>query len=132
MPAHIADNLAVHMSLQQETMLRELNGLKAELREQKRRSNARIKQLEKEVETLKSEQLVTRTHFRLTPIQFFVTDFLSKKINEKIWNSPPFYTHPQGYKLCLDIHTNGSDDGEGTHISVYLHLMRGEFDNQLK
>ena len=142
MPAHIADNLANHMSLQQETMLKELDGLKVELREQKtehsqlteqlRRSNIRIELLEKAVGNFRSEQLATRTHFRLTPIRFFVTDFSSKRINRKVWNSPPFYTHPQGYKLCLDIHTNGTDDGEGTHISVYIYLMSGEFDNQLK
>ena len=142
MPAHIADSLAIHMSLQQETLLRELGEVKAELKIQRTEhnqltellkiSNLRIEELENEVEALKSEQLAVRTHFRVTPLHFFVTDFSSKKRNRKVWNSPPFYTHLQGYKLCLDIHANGIGNGEGTHISVYVHMMRGEFDSQLK
>ena len=139
MPVHMEDNMTIHMSLQQETILKELSGLKTKLHVQKveliellRKSDLRIKELENEVEALKSEQLAVRTHFRVTPIQFFVTDFLAKKRNRKVWNSPPFYTHPHGYKLCLDIHADGISDGKGTHISVYVHLMRGEFDNQLK
>ena len=142
MPAHIADSLADHMSLQQDAMLRELGELKAELKVQKtehsqltellKRSNLRIQDLEKEVESLKSQQLEIRTHIRLTPIHFFITDFSSKKRNKKVWNSPPFYTHPHGYKLCIDVDVNGCSEGEGTHISIYVHLMRGEFDNQLK
>ena len=38
--------------------------------------------------------------------------------------SPPFYTHPQGYKLCLKMYTNGNGDGEGTHVSIYDTLLR--------
>ena len=48
------------------------------------------------------------------------------------WYSPPFYTHPQGYKMCLNVDANGWGDGEGTHVSVFAFLMRGEFDAHLK
>ena len=34
-----------------------------------------------------------------------------------------------GYKMCIGVDANGSNTGEGTHISVYLHLMAGEYDN---
>ena len=49
-----------------------------------------------------------------------------------MWKSNPFYTHPRGYKICLKIYTNGNGDGLGTHISVFICLMRGEFDFHLK
>ena len=47
------------------------------------------------------------------------------------WYSPPFYSHPRGYKMCLKVYANGIGDGEGTHVSVYLFMMRGENDDNL-
>ena len=34
--------------------------------------------------------------------------------------------------MCLGVCANGYDKGKGTHVSVYAHLMRGEFDDHLK
>ena len=48
------------------------------------------------------------------------------------WYSSAFYTHAQGYKMCLSVCANGHGNGQGTHISVYLYLMKGEFDAHLK
>ena len=45
-----------------------------------------------------------------------------------LWYSPPFYTHPQGYKLCLQVDANG----DGANVSVFICLMQGEFDDRLK
>ena len=64
------------------------------------------------------------------PIEVTMTDFEQHKIDSDQWCSPPFYTHPQGYKMCLRLDANG--DGEGTHTSVFVTLMRGEFDDLLK
>ncbi|CAM5105260.1 unnamed protein product [Natator depressus] len=47
-------------------------------------------------------------------------------------NSPPFYTSRYGYKLCLKVYLNGDGTGAGTHISLFLVLMRGEYDFRLK
>ena len=41
------------------------------------------------------------------------------------WYSPPFYSHSEGYKLCLKVSTNGD------HVLVYVHLMRGEYNDDL-
>jgi len=64
------------------------------------------------------------------PIEVTMTDFEQHKIDSDQWCSPPFYTHPQGYKMCLRLDANG--DGEGTHTSVFVTLMRGEFNDLLK
>jgi len=61
-----------------------------------------------------------------------LTNFEEMKRSNGEWYSPPFYTHPQGYKMCLAVCANGHGDGEGTHTSVYAYLMRGEFDDYLK
>ena len=42
--------------------------------------------------------------------------------------SPPFYTKPDGYKMCVCLYLNGYGAGEGTHLSVYFALMKGEYD----
>ena len=47
------------------------------------------------------------------------------------WYSQPFYSRPGGYKLCLRVDANGYASGEGTQISVYVYLMKGENDCQL-
>ena len=42
--------------------------------------------------------------------------------------SQPFYTSQYGYKLRLKIYLNGRDRGKGTHLSLYLIIMKGEYD----
>ena len=73
------------------------------------------------------------------PVGVVMTDFEGRKKNTKglfraseKWFSEPFYTHPGGYKMCLSVVTNGCGDGQSTHISIYIFLMRGEHDEQLK
>ena len=53
------------------------------------------------------------------------------KVSNKTWCSPGFYTHPCGYKMCLLVYANGQGDGKGTHVSVFLCLMKGENDDTL-
>ena len=47
------------------------------------------------------------------------------------WFSPPFYTHWAGYKLCLKVYPNGYRDGKRTHLSWFIYLMKGDFDDLL-
>ena len=61
-----------------------------------------------------------------------LSGFKSKTRMNTIWFSAPFYTHFGGYKMCLRVYTNGNGDGKGTHLSVYIHLMKGEYDGNLK
>ena len=60
------------------------------------------------------------------------TEFSKLKHFGLQYNSPPFCTHPQGYKLCLRVDANGTGGGFGTHVSVYATLMRGEHDQHLQ
>ena len=46
--------------------------------------------------------------------------------------SPGFYASPHGYKLCLRINLNGVKSGVGTHLALYVHMMRGDYDNHLE
>ena len=33
--------------------------------------------------------------------------------------------------MCLNVDANGFAEGKGTHVSVFVYLMQGEFDNEL-
>ena len=45
--------------------------------------------------------------------------------------SQPFYTSRFGYKMCACVYLNGDGVGRGTHVSVYVAMMKGEFDGIL-
>ena len=58
---------------------------------------------------------------------------LSEKINNKErWYSSPFFAFDGGYQMCLKVYAAGHDTGEGTHLSVYIHLMKGPHDDKLQ
>ena len=45
--------------------------------------------------------------------------------------SPPFYTSTHGYRLCLRAYLYGDGSGKGTHISLFIVLMKSEYDDIL-
>ena len=45
------------------------------------------------------------------------------------WFSPPFYSGPRGYKMCLCVYHRFFWNTEYTSVCVYL--MRGEYDDRL-
>ena len=57
--------------------------------------------------------------------------FNGKKKDKIKWYIDPFYTHNKGYKMGLNIYAAGNGDGKGTHLSVYLYLMKGPHDDEL-
>ncbi len=61
-----------------------------------------------------------------------MTRFSHHKADSDKWTSDPVFTHHRGYKICLRVIANGSSFGKGTHVSVFIHFMRGEFDDLLK
>ena len=53
----------------------------------------------------------------------------AKSGKETSIDSSPFYRY--GYKCKINIRPNGLDSGENTHLSVYLIIMKGEYDATL-
>ena len=64
------------------------------------------------------------------PVIIKLEDFEQKKTNSVVWQSPSFYTDPFGYKLCLVVYANGCCGGENSYLSVFVHVMAGEFDDR--
>jgi len=46
--------------------------------------------------------------------------------------SPPFYTGQNGYKMCVKAYLNGDGKGRTTHLSIFIVLMKGEYDAHLR
>ena len=65
------------------------------------------------------------------PITFTINKFDQLRQANKWWYSRPFFSHVAGYKLGMFVFCNGVLDGKNTHISVFLYLVRGEYDNDL-
>ena len=63
---------------------------------------------------------------------FKLTEFQKKKENNTRFHSPSFYTGPNGYYMNVCVYTNGSSTGKGTHVSVFVYLMEGKHDAELK
>ena len=73
-----------------------------------------------------------QTCFPACPPVFTVTNFEQHRIDNDVWHSSPFYTHPKGYRMCMVIFANGFDNHEDTHTAAGVCLVKGEFDDQLK
>ena len=81
---------------------------------------------------LERQCLAVDSRVCVPPSEFTMTDFVQRKAENDCWFSPSIYTHPRGYRMCLGVYANGRGDSKGTHVSVYVHLMKGEWDNYLK
>ena len=133
-----------------EQRVTELETKVCELSVQNRKLDIQNRELERDVKELKSKQpeearsdqpiskskqlpatFVTGT-YKPKRVEFTMTDFDEYTRDGEEWYSSHFYTHPNGYKMCLNVIPNGRGPGKGTHLSVYTCLMRGEFDDQLK
>ena len=71
------------------------------------------------------------TEMHCTPLLIKMSQFSQLKVNNDMWCSPGFYSHTIGYKMCLRVDANGCGVGKGTHVSVFLYLMKGENDDAL-
>ena len=141
LPAHLAENLVTHMTLMaahSQQRAAEKDKQIADLKLETQLLKSALAERESEIARLNAKQeedrlqLETLQVYAGLPIELVLTEFEKYKENSDPWCSKPFYTHSNGYKLCLRVDANGHGDGKGTHISVTMYLMRGEFDDQLR
>ena len=68
------------------------------------------------------------------PVTLTLDNFAQHIAHDSTWTSPPFFTHPAGYKLCLRVWPNGQP-GLGAHngaVTVKFCSMKGGYDETLK
>ena len=99
--------------------------------------NVNKEELKKEVKALEKETkakcaLLEAGINPTPPFYFVITNFAHHKKNGLRYDSRPFYSHPGGYKLRPQVWPNGFSTSKGTHMSVFISVMHGEYDDQLK
>ena len=148
MPGHTAD-ISVHFPLLA-TFTWEIEQKQKATEEKlstiERQFEEKLKAAEKKYQVLQEKQRATERNSRLlekkltmledtqqmkSALGKFLIDFQVTFRKEDIFLSP-FFTHPHGYKMCISVAPKGTGDGEGTHVSVFTHLVQGPFDDQLK
>ena len=138
--AHLADNVEGHLSMvsehlqlenqQQQHMIAQLQSTVLEQKQHNKQLQATVKEQQRQIDVLISALGQVPIHILVSEIT--MTDFQKCKKADDFWFSPPFYSHIGGYKMCLGVYANGRQDGRGTHVSMYVNLMRGEYDDQLQ
>lgn len=48
-----------------------------------------------------------------------------------VLHSPGFYSGIYGYRLCIRLNLNGVDSATGRHMSLFVHFMKGDYDDLL-
>ncbi len=148
MVEHLRENLTTHVSLlatshakQKEkiTKLEDENDFqksKFENLEQNYKSLETInRKLQVEMNALKEGSPIQITHQPLPQISIPLCPPLLTMVNIEhkkgdFWFSPPVYTHPQGYKICLKVEI--VPWGNQSHqMTTYIHFMKGQFDDFL-
>ena len=97
----------------------------------------KITNLEKKVDQTKkdlSQQCFSiQSYVGLFPVEYVLNNFEQLRESGSDWQSVPFYSHLEGYRLCLVVSPSGvSNTVNGSYVSVYVCLMQGEFDGRLK
>jgi hypothetical protein len=56
----------------------------------------------------------------------------SSNLSDQRFVSNPFYTERFGYKFAISVYPNGDGDGRGTHLSMFIFVMRTRHDDLLR
>ena len=88
----------------------------------------KVRELESEARQRRDQQ-----NARHLPMTLTMADFEQHLDAGDLWTSRLFYTHNEGYALYLAVYAGGWLIGSITeHISVYVNVARGEYDDQLE
>ncbi|XP_064389582.1 TNF receptor-associated factor 4-like [Halichondria panicea] len=132
MPEHLRENPLTHVSLLATSHAKQ----QSEITQQREEITSLKADVKTDLERM--QQLLTTApppivnSIPLGPPVLTMTEFQRHKKTNNRWFSLPVYTYHQGYKICLRVNANGFAKGKGTHVSVWVHFMRGEFDDSLK
>lgn len=112
-----------------QSLLETISALRSSLQQQEERMAA----VEKQGANLKKSFSLLKTFLpNPLPTTFTIPKFNELRQSDKWWYSRPFYVQVSGYRLGMFVFCNGVLDGKGTHVSVFLYLVKGEYDGDLE
>ena len=68
---------------------------------------------------------------QICPVIIKMPNYAQYKERDVHWVCEPFFSYNRGYKMSLQIYAGGHSDGKGTHLAVFLYLMKGPHDDEL-
>ncbi len=129
MPEHQRESLRIHLSkiaINYASLREEMNVIKRENESLK----TKVASLRSSSQRFTAIPTKPREKISIQPSNVLImTNFQQHKRDGNWWYSPPVYTHPWGYKICLGVCARGF--GNNSHVSVFVYLMRGEQDDHL-
>ena len=72
------------------------------------------------------------SYLRIIPYEFTFSNYQEQLDSKSTWMTQPFFTTQGGYKICVRVAPHGIGNGEKSHLSVHVYLMKGEYDSMLK
>ena len=109
------------------------------------KTETRLSALEAAVNTLSESTrsgngLITSAHSSIhlaasiiptCPITIKISHYARYKRSNATWQSDPFFSHTKGYKMNLGVYSGGFSEAEHTHMSVFLFINKGQYDDEL-
>ena len=119
-------------SLFQEVMVR--TKIQSELQKEKQKNQEEITILREGIKLLLDQlsEIETFNGNTLWKVSLFNQKMTDAQTTEQaVICSQPFYLEKLHYKACLQLYPNGKGGGNNSHMSLFLVIMKGEFDDQL-
>ena len=92
---------------------------------------ASIKEENKAMQDRLQSATETITSMQKIFVIFKVINFEKKKGNNQVVRSQSFYTGIDEYNMRIKVYLNGIRDGKGTHVSVFIYILKGDNDDNL-
>ena len=90
---------------------------------------ASLSSVEKTTTSLKKDVDVINKRKSFT---FKISDYsIGKEVNLTFY-SEPFYTSCEGYRIRIEVDPDGNEYCDGTHVSVYIRLLKSSNDQKLQ
>ena len=101
----------------------------ATLREKSQATEAEVLALKAQ---LKKQLKIHSPTAPVPPFYYSIYDYTHYKKNDLSLFSPSFYSYPGGYKMRLKVFPGGYSSGHYTHLSIFVSVLRGEYDDNLQ
>lgn len=94
-----------------------------------RRINCPLEDIEQRLWLLENGSINGMYVWKIDPFPQYLCD--AKQGKGASFASAPFYVGRFGYKLFMTVYPNGHGSGQGTHLSVFVTIMKGDYDQLL-
>lgn len=129
MSAHMAEKMAVHLSMVS-AYQKDQDVKKEELKMKLDQLSIACNAMQHEITMLRRMDKVD-IRLKIPPVGYILDKFTQRKLSNDKWYSPQFFSHNCGYSMFLYVHPNGNGLSRNRHVSVYLYVMQGAYDEEL-